>query len=223
MLEIKNISKSYNRQGKDFFAVKDVNLNISDGDFIHIIGRSGSGKSTFLNIVAGLLSADRGSLSLDGTNYMELPDKEKSEFRNKNIGFIPQSPALLSYLNVLENIRLPYDMYEKDGDSEGKARYFLNELGLEHLAKSYPKELSGGELRRIIIARALMTEPKILIADEPTSDLDIEATKEVMDLLKKINEKGTTVLVVTHELDTLKYGKKVYTMSEGILEDGKKL
>lgn len=223
MLEIKNISKSYNRQGKDFFAVKDVNLNISDGDFIHIIGRSGSGKSTFLNIVAGLLSADKGSLSLDGTNYMELPDKEKSEFRNKNIGFIPQSPALLSYLNVLENIRLPYDMYEKDGDSEGKARYFLNELGLEHLAKSYPKELSGGELRRIIIARALMTEPKILIADEPTSDLDIEATKEVMDLLKKINEKGTTVLVVTHELDTLKYGKKVYTMSEGILEDGKKL
>lgn len=223
MLEIKNISKSYNRQGKDFFAVKDVNLNISDGDFIHIIGRSGSGKSTFLNIVAGLLSADKGSLSLDGTNYMELPDEKKSEFRNKNIGFIPQSPALLSYLNVLENIRLPYDMYEKEGDSEGKARYFLNELGLEHLAKSYPKELSGGELRRIIIARALMTEPKILIADEPTSDLDIEATKEVMDLLKKINEKGTTVLVVTHELDTLKYGKKVYTMSEGILEDGKKL
>lgn len=223
MLEIKNISKSYSRQGKDFFAVKDVNLNISDGDFIHIIGRSGSGKSTFLNIVAGLLSADKGSLSLDGTNYMELSDEEKSEFRNKNIGFIPQSPALLSYLNVLENIRLPYDMYEKDGDSEGKARYFLNELGLEHLAKSYPKELSGGELRRIIIARALMTEPKILIADEPTSDLDIEATKEVMDLLKKINEKGTTVLVVTHELDTLKYGKKVYTMSEGILEDGKKL
>ena len=223
MLEIKNISKSYNRQGKDFFAVKDVNLNISHGDFIHIIGRSGSGKSTFLNIVAGLLSADKGSLSLDRTNYMELPDEEKSEFRNKNIGFIPQSPALLSYLNVLENIRLPYDMYEKEGDSEGKARYFLNELGLEHLAKSYSKELSGGELRRIIIARALMTEPKILIADEPTSDLDIEATKEVMDLLKKINEKGTTVLVVTHELDTLKYGKKVYTMSEGILEDGKKL
>ena len=126
MLEIKNISKSYNRQGKDFFAVKDVNLNISDGDFIHIIGRSGSGKSTFLNIVAGLLSADKGSLSLDGTNYMELSDEEKSEFRNKNIGFIPQSPALLSYLNVLENIRLPYDMYEKEGDSEGALSKILS-------------------------------------------------------------------------------------------------
>ena len=223
MLEIKNISKSYNRQGKDFFAVKDVNLNISDGDFIHIIGRSGSGKSTLLNIVAGLLSADNGTLSLDGTNYLELNDEEKSKFRNKNIGFIPQSPALLGYLNILENIRLPYDMYEKDGDSEGKARYFLNELGLEHLAKSYPKELSGGELRRIIIARALMTEPRILIADEPTSDLDIEATKEVMDLLKKINEKGTSILIVTHELETLKYGKKVYTMSEGVLTEGRNL
>ena len=223
MLEIKNISKTYNRQGKDFFAVKDTNLNILDGDFVHKIGRSGSGKSTLLNIVAGLLSADNGTLLLDGTNYLELNDEEKSKFRNKNIGFIPQSPALLGYLDILENIRLPYDMYEKEGDSEGKARYFLNELGLEHLAKSYPKELSGGEIRRIIIARALMTDPKILIADEPTSDLDIEATKEVMDLLKKINEEGTTVLIVTHELDTLKYGKKVYTMSEGVLTEGKNL
>ena len=219
MINITNLYKNFG----DLEVLKNISTEIKKGEIISIIGPSGSGKSTFLNIVAGLLSADKGSLSLDGTNYMELPDEEKSEFRNKNIGFIPQSPALLSYLNVLENIRLPYDMYEKEGDSEGKARYFLNELGLEHLAKSYPKELSGGELRRIIIARALMTEPKILIADEPTSDLDIEATKEVMDLLKKINEKGTTVLVVTHELDTLKYGKKVYTMSEGILEDGKKL
>ena len=223
MLEIKNISKTYNRQGKDFFAVKDVNLNVENGDFIQIIGRSGSGKSTFLNIVAGLLSADNGTLNLDGTNYLDLNDEKKSEFRNKNIGFIPQSPALLSYLNILENIRLPYEMYQKDGDSEGRARYYLQELGLEHLANSYPKELSGGELRRIIIARALMNDPKIIIEDEPTSDLDIEATKEVMDLLKKINDNGTTVLIVTHELDTLKYGKKVFTMSEGILTEGKGL
>lgn len=224
MLEIKHVSKTYNRQGRNFFAIKDINLDILDGDFIHIIGRSGSGKSTLLNIVAGLLSADDGGLLLlDKTNYLELEDEEKSEFRNKNIGFIPQSPALLSYLNVLENIRLPYDMYKKDGDSEEKARYFLNELGLENLAKSYPKELSGGELRRIIIVRALMTNPKILIADEPTSDLDIEATKEVMELLKKVNEKGTTILVVTHELDTLKYGKKIYTMSEGVLTEGKNM
>ena len=177
----------------------------------------------FLNIVAGLLSADKGSLSLDGTNYMELPDEEKSEFRNKNIGFIPQSPALLGYLNILENIRLPYDMYEKEGDSEGKARYFLNELGLEHLAKSYPKELSGGELRRIIIARALMTEPKILIADEPTSDLDIEATKEVMDFIKENQWKRDNSPSGNTRIRYFKYGKKVYTMSEGILEDGKKL
>jgi len=219
VINVENLSKNFG----NLKVLKNISTTINKGEIISIIGPSGSGKSTLLNIVAGLLSADNGTLSLDGTNYLELNDEEKSKFRNKNIGFIPQSPALLGYLNILENIRLPYDMYEKDGDSEGKARYFLNELGLEHLAKSYPKELSGGELRRIIIARALMTEPKILIADEPTSDLDIEATKEVMDLLKKINEKGTSILIVTHELETLKYGKKVYTMSEGVLTEGRNL
>lgn len=223
MLEIKNISKSYTRANKAFFAVKDVSLEIKRGDFIHIIGRSGSGKSTFLNIVAGLLSADSGELLFEGQNYILLEDEEKSIFRNKTIGFIPQSPALLSYLTVLENIRLAYDLYHTDGSSEEKARYFLKELRLEHLADSYPKELSGGELRRVIILRALITDIQILIADEPTSDLDIEASKEVMELLQKLNERGLTILIVTHELDTLKYGKSIYTMSEGVLSSGNHL
>ncbi|KYM37844.1 ABC transporter ATP-binding protein [Fusobacterium necrophorum subsp. funduliforme] len=223
MLEIKNISKSYTRANKAFFAVKDVSLEIKRGDFIHIIGRSGSGKSTFLNIVAGLLSADSGELLFEGQNYILLEDEEKSIFRNKTIGFIPQSPALLSYLTVLENIRLAYDLYHTDGSSEEKARYFLKELRLEHLVDSYPKELSGGELRRVIILRALITDIQILIADEPTSDLDIEASKEVMELLQKLNERGLTILIVTHELDTLKYGKSIYTMSEGVLSPGNHL
>ena len=223
MLEIKNISKSYMRASQSFYAVNNVNLNIERGDFIHIIGRSGSGKSTLLNILAGLLSADKGEVLLEGQNYTLLEDEEKSKFRNENIGFIPQSPALLSYLNVLENIRLAYDLYHTDGSSEEKARYFLKELGLEHLANSYPKELSGGELRRVIILRALITDVKILIADEPTSDLDIEATREVMELLQKLNERGLTILIVTHELDTLKYGKSIYTMSEGVLTPGNHL
>lgn len=223
MLEIKNISKSYMRASQSFYAVNNVNLNIEKGDFIHIIGRSGSGKSTLLNILAGLLSADKGEVLLEGQNYTLLEDEEKSKFRNENIGFIPQSPALLSYLNVLENIRLAYDLYHTDGSSEEKARYFLKELGLEHLANSYLKELSGGELRRVIILRALITDVKILIADEPTSDLDIEATREVMELLQKLNERGLTILIVTHELDTLKYGKSIYTMSEGVLTPGNHL
>ena len=211
------------RASQSFYAVNNVNLNIEKGDFIHIIGRSGSGKSTLLNILAGLLSADKGEVLLEGQNYTILEDEEKSKFRNENIGFIPQSPALLSYLNVLENIRLAYDLYHTDGSSEEKARYFLKELGLEHLANSYPKELSGGELRRVIILRALITDVKILIADEPTSDLDIEATREVMELLQKLNERGLTILIVTHELDTLKYGKSIYTMSEGVLTPGNHL
>lgn len=223
MLEVKNITKVYKRANLPFKAVNDVSLKIERGDFIHIIGRSGSGKSTLLNIIATLLNTDEGELFLEGKNYKNLNDDEKSKFRNENIGFIPQSPSLLSYLNVLENVMLPYDLYDREGDSEARAMYFLKELAIEHLAKSYPKELSGGELKKVTIARALMNEPKILIADEPTSDLDIENTKEVMELLSKINEKGITLLVVTHELDTLKYGKKVFTMSEGILIEGKKI
>lgn len=223
MLEVKNITKVYKRANLPFKAVNDISLKIERGDFIHIIGRSGSGKSTLLNIIATLLNTDEGELFLEGKNYKNLNDDEKSKFRNENIGFIPQSPSLLSYLNVLENVMLPYDLYDREGDSEARAMYFLKELAIEHLAKSYPKELSGGELKKVTIARALMNEPKILIADEPTSDLDIENTKEVMELLSKINEKGTTLLVVTHELDTLKYGKKVFTMSEGILMEGKKI
>lgn len=223
MLEIKNITKIYKRANIPFKAVNDVSLKIEKGDFIHIIGRSGSGKSTLLNIIATLLNTDEGELFLENKNYKNLNDNEKSKFRNENIGFIPQSPSLLSYLNVLENIMLPYDLYDREGDSEGRAIYFLKELAIEHLAKSYPKELSGGELKKVTIARALMNEPKILIADEPTSDLDIENTKEVMELLSKINERGTTLLVVTHELDTLKYGKKIFTMSEGILTEGRNI
>ncbi len=223
MLKIKNISKIYKRAGIPFKALNNINLDIEKGDFIHIIGRSGSGKSTLLNIIGGLLNADEGEIILDNINYANLNDDEKSKFRNENIGFIPQSPPLLSYLTVLENIMLPYELYDRDEDSEAKAMYFLKELGAEHLAKSYPKELSGGEARKIIIARALINDPKILIADEPTSDLDVENSKDVMELLSRINEKGTTVLVVTHELDTLKYGKKVFTMSEGVLTAGKSL
>lgn len=223
MLEIKSVTKVYKRGSIPFKAVNNVSLKIEKGDFIHIIGRSGSGKSTLLNIIATLLNADEGELYLNGLDYKKLNDDEKSKFRNENIGFIPQTPSLLSYLNVIENVMLPYDLYYREGDSESRAMYFLKELAIEHLAKSYPKELSGGELRKVTIARALINEPKILIADEPTSDLDIENTREVMELLTKINERGTTVLIVTHELDTLKYSKKVFTMSEGILTEGKKI
>ncbi len=221
MLEIKNIVKSYKRGNKTFNAVDDISLSIDKGDFIHIIGRSGSGKSTLLNIVAGLLSPDSGEVILEKENYIYFDDEKKSRFRNKRIGFIPQSPALLSYFNVLENIVLPYYLYEDETDIYGKARYILNKLGIEHLAESYPSELSGGETRKCIIARALINDPEIIIADEPTSDLDIESTNEVLELLSKINEMGTTLLVVTHELDTLKYGKKVYTMEGGKLREGK--
>lgn len=223
MLEIKNITKIYKRAEVPFKAVDNINLTINDGDFIHIIGRSGSGKSTLLNIVGGLLNPEEGEVILEGKNYLNFEDDVKSKFRNDNIGFIPQSHSLLSYLNVLENVMLPAELYAKDGDNEAYAMHLLHELKISHLAKSYPKELSGGESRKVTIARALINKPKILIADEPTSALDVENTREVMEYLSMINERGTTILVVTHELDTIKYGKDVYTMSEGHLVKGKEI
>lgn len=221
MLKIENLVKIYFRAGTPFKALDDINLTINSGDFVHIIGRSGSGKSTLLNIVAGLLNPNSGAVSLNGVDYLKLDDDKKSLFRNENIGFIPQSASLLSYLNVLENIMLPYELYDRDGDAKAYAMHLLYELNIKHLAESYPKELSGGEAKKVMIARSLINKPKILIADEPTSDLDIENTKDIMEYFTKINEEGTTVLVVTHELDTIKYGKEVYTMSEGKLTKGK--
>lgn len=223
MLEIKNITKIYKRAEVPFKAVDNINLTINSGDFIHIIGRSGSGKSTLLNIVAGLLNPEEGEIILENKNYLKLEDDEKSKFRNENIGFIPQSQSLLSYLTVLENIMLPAELYERENDNEAYAMHLLHELKIDHLAKSYPRELSGGESRKVTIARALINKPKIIIADEPTSALDVENTREVMEYLTKINERGTTILVVTHELDTIKYGRDVYTMSEGHLIKGKNI
>src|SRR3712207_2701406 len=153
MLEIKNISKSYMRASQSFYAVNNVNLNIEKGDFIHIIGRSGSGKSTLLNILAGLLSADKGEVLLEGQNYTLLEDEEKSKFRNENIGFIPQSPALLSYLNVLENIRLAYDLYHTDGSSEEKARYFLK-------SEEHTSELQS---RQYLVCRLLLEKKHTIL------------------------------------------------------------
>lgn len=223
MLYIKKITKKYKRAGNEFEAVSNVDLEVKKGEFIHIIGKSGSGKSTFLNIIAGLLTPDIGSIILNSQEYINFDDDKKSQFRNEHIGFIPQQASMLSYLNVIDNIILPYDLYDRDMsvDIYGKAKYILEKLGASHLADSYPSELSGGELRRVMIARAIINDPDILIADEPTSDLDIESTKDVMNMLSKLNDDGMTIIVVTHELDTLKYGKKVYTMDDGKLLFGK--
>lgn len=204
-------------------AVNHVNLNIDAGDFVNIIGRSGSGKSTLLNIAAGMLTPTSGSIEFDGEFFSDKNDAELSKIRNDKIGFIPQGASALNDLTVFENILLPFYLWPHTGDAESVAKALLERFEISRLADSYPSELSGGELRRVLIARALINRPEIIIADEPTSDLDVETAKNIMEIFKSLNHDGVTLLLVSHDLDTLKYGSSVYTMSDGILSNGNKL
>jgi ABC-type lipoprotein export system ATPase subunit len=220
LLEIKELRKEYRRGGRLFAAVDGVDLSIARGDFVSIVGRSGSGKSTLLNMIAGLLAPTSGSIFLDGTDLRTLKDREMSGFRNSRLGYVPQGTSALSNLTVFDNVRLPYYLAKRQGDPSGRALFLLDEVGLASFAGMYPAQLSGGELRRVFIARALMNTPELLIADEPTADLDTETTGEIMELFSRINKNGTAVLVVTHEPDTLEYGNRVLTMSSGRLAEG---
>jgi putative ABC transport system ATP-binding protein len=217
LLELRELSKEYKRGGRTFNAVNRANLSVEPGDFISIIGRSGSGKTTLLNMGAGLLNPTEGTVFFEGRDIYTLRDKDISLLRNEKIGYVPQGQSLLSNFTVFDNVCIPWFLFKREGDVEGRAFILLEKVGLSHLAASYPKELSGGEMRRAAIARALINEPRLLIADEPTGDLDVQTTAEIMRLFKVVAQEGTAVLIVTHELDTLDYGNKTYSMSEGTL------
>ena len=220
VLQITNLCKEYTRRSVPFKAVNNVSLSINTGDFINIIGRSGSGKSTLLNMTAGMLTPTSGSIELDGENFSGKNDSELSKIRNEKIGFIPQGASALPNFTVIENILLPFYLWAHGGDGEGFAYILLERLGISHLANSYPSELSGVELRRVLIARALINNPKIIIADEPTSDLDIDSTKNIMEIFVNLNKEGITFLIVSHDFATLKYGNRIYTMNDGVLTKG---
>jgi putative ABC transport system ATP-binding protein len=217
LLELRELSKEYRRGGRAFNAVNRASLSVGPGDFISIIGRSGSGKSTLLNMSAGLIKPTEGTVFFDGRDIYQLNDKEISFFRNEKIGYVPQGQSLLSNFTVLENVCIPWFLFRREGGATERALALLEKTGISHLAASYPKELSGGEMRRVAIARSLVNNPLLLIADEPTSDLDAETTAEIMKLLNAIAREGTAVLIVTHELDTLSYGNKTYVMDCGAL------
>ena len=214
-LEVKNLNKDYKRGSRTFSAVKDVNLEVNGGDFISIVGHSGSGKSTLLNLIAGLLLPTSGEILIDGGSAVISSDEKASKLRNTVIGHIPQGQSLLSNLSVFDNVRLPFYLSEREGDPSDQTRELLSKLGIEPLADSYPSSLSGGEARRVAIARALINKPAILLADEPTSDLDSENTDEIISLFRQIAKEGTAVIMVTHDLRTLKAADRSYTMEKG--------
>ncbi len=218
ILRIKNLCKEYKRNNLSFMAVNNVNLEIEEGDFVNIIGRSGSGKSTLLNIAAGMLSPSSGVVEFNGETLTGKSDYELSRIRNDKIGFIPQGASALGNLTVMENIVLPFYLWPHGGDAEGHARILLERFEISNLAESYPSELSGGELRRVLIARALINDPKIIIADEPTADLDSKSSENIMKTFAKLNQdENITLLIVSHDLDTLKYGKRILEMNDGKL------
>ena len=189
-LEIKHLSKEYRRNGKSFYALNNVNFTISNGQFISIVGCSGSGKSTLLSIIAGLLSPSGGDVIIDGQSVCGLSDSEISGIRSTKIGYIPQGQSLLPNLTVLDNVCLPHSFTKQNDSVKDRAINLLKQFGIEELSDSYPGCLSGGERRRTVIARALINEPQLLLADEPTSDLDHENTEEVIRILKGIAEKN---------------------------------
>lgn len=217
MISIKNLCKEYSRGSKKFYALENINLEINSGDFVNIIGRSGSGKSTLLNITAGMLSPTSGKIFFHGEDISQKNDAELSRLRNEKIGFIPQDASALPNLSVIENILLPVHLYPRKDNGENYARELLEKFSIANLADALPSELSGGELRRALIARALINHPEIIIADEPVSDLDFNSARDVMKIFSELNSGGVTLLIVSHDMESLKYGNKIYTMDAGKL------
>ena len=215
IISLRNVNKYYKTGTESFHALKDINLDIEKGEFVVILGKSGSGKSTLLNIIGGLDSYDTGEVILDGFNYKNADDKIMSEYRCKKIGFVFQSYNLIPVLNVYENITFPVNISGEDIDTDYISN-IVKELGLEGKEKSFPNQLSGGQQQRVAIARALANKPKIILADEPTGNLDTAIGEDVLKLLTAgVREYGHTLVMITHNPDIAKYADRIITIEDG--------
>jgi putative ABC transport system ATP-binding protein len=216
---MENIEKTY-RMGDQYVEVlKGINLNIERGEFISIMGTSGSGKTTLMNIIGCLDVPTSGRYVLADREISRLTDDELSVIRNEHVGFIFQNFYLLPYATVIENVLLPtlYIEHHKDG-AEKRAMDLLHLVGLEKRAKFKPNQLSGGEQQRVAIARALINEPDLVLADEPTGQLDSTTTTEIMNLLTRMNEQGKTVVLITHDSLVAAYAKRIVHIQDGIIK-----
>ena len=218
-LEAQKLVKEYNRRGKTFRAVDDIDFTIEPGDFVMIEGESGSGKTTFLNLLTGLTDPTTGAVIIDGRSLKETGDKEISKIRNQKIKYIPQGESLLSALTVRENILFPYIIGGLEKPSYERLLEVSDKLGITDLLDEYPSDLSGGEMRRATIARAVINKPSLIIADEPTGSLDSANTFKVMEIFRDIASEGTAVIVVTHQKETLGYATRVLEMDQGSLKE----
>ena len=220
-LEAKGVSRRFFRKTGEanfFNAVERTDFLLPEGTLTVLMGRSGSGKTTLLNMLAGLLTPSEGQVLLDGTDLYALPDKALSRLRNQRLGVIPQGQTGLHSLTVLENVAFPAMMYG-GADATKDAAALLERFGIGHLRDARPSELSGGELRRMAIARALINRPAALLADEPTGDLDDENTVVVLEALRETARGGAAVLMVTHEAEAASYADRLFRMDAGALHE----
>ena len=215
MIKVRNLTKNFVRNKKDFDAVDNVSLDIKKGEFVAVIGHSGSGKTTLFNMIAGLIRPTEGSIFIGDKEYTTMKEKEMAEFRNQNMGYVLQGQSLLNNFTILDNVCMPAYLSSNTKEFRERAMELLEEIGLAELANDYPSNLSGGEMRRVSIVRAMINEPKVLLADEPTSNLDPENAHKVMKMLREISDAGTTVLLSTHELEYLDYVDSVIKMENG--------
>ena len=220
MIKIKDLHKSYHMGKNSLHVLKGIDFHVKEGELVSIMGSSGSGKSTLLNILGMLDEADEGSYVLDGVPIKNLNEKIAARYRNEFLGFVFQSFNLINYKSAVDNVALPM-FYKGIGRKERieKAHHYLEKVGLADWSHHLPSELSGGQKQRVAIARALASEPKVLLADEPTGALDTKTSYEVMDLIQGINDEGKTILVVTHEDDIAHMTKRIVNLKDGVIID----
>ena len=224
MIALRNVTKTY-QVSKEVAvtAVRNVSLNVDKGEFVVITGRSGSGKTTVLNLAAGLVKPTSGEVCLGNVNLWSLADREQSLLRNRQIGFVFQFPSLLPSLTVLENVALPtiFGTNHRGQDPRKRAAELLDMVGLSDKLSAYPRQLSAGQQQRVVIARALICQPDALLADEPTSNLDEQTEREIMDLFRDIHARtGITIVLVTHTSQLVAYGTRALEMAGGAIVKG---
>ena len=223
MIEIKNLYKSYKMGNSSLQVLKGINIEIEEGELVAIMGSSGSGKSTLLNILGMLDVADEGDYKLDDVLIENLDETLAAKYRNKFLGFVFQSFNLINYKSALENVALPLYYQGLNRKSRQKtALEYLEKVGLANWSSHLPSELSGGQKQRVAIARALASQPKVLLADEPTGAFDSVTSNDFMGLIQQINNEGKTILVVTHEIDIANMCKRIVTLKDGVILEDKK-
>ena len=218
VLEFKSVTKSYQDGNKEIEALKETNFKIEEGRFIAIIGPSGSGKSTFLTLAGGLQTPSKGQIIINGKDYTNLSEKERSKLRFNDIGFVLQASNLVPFLTAKQQLELVDRINKQKRQKLQDQKSLFKELGIDHLENKLPKDLSGGERQRLAIARALYNNPAIILADEPTASLDSDRAYEVVDLLsKECKEKNKSIIMVTHDNRMIEKCDYVYRMKDGIL------